>query len=202
MTRLINVLRNAAVLLVTLITGCQATVMPPASPVDPVQVYLIMDGPHSSILLPTPDENYIEYTYGEWDFFALENNGGLRAVSALVHSSPAALGRRVIPIWGRPIVASEVPCDSIHGFMADQQDVDGLRGQLGDLYASASADEIYNPSYSLWFVPHPVPYSMNHTCNHETARWLRELGCDVEVGNLTTGFRIRTPPGLRDASPE
>jgi hypothetical protein len=51
----------------------------------------------------------------------------------------------------------------------------------------------YNPSSAMWFVRSREPYHALHNCNHLTARWLRQLGCDIRGAAIFSKFRVAPP---------
>ena len=86
-------------------TACVTSIRPPAEPKDPVSVALIDYGYHASLALPTADGGCVEYAYGEWEWFALNNDAWYRVFPALCWPTRGALGRRALRF--PPDVASE-----------------------------------------------------------------------------------------------
>src|SRR5688572_12511152 len=77
--------------------GCATTVRPPADPKDPVVVVLIDYGHHSGVILPEPEGAWVEYAFGEWDYFALNKTDLFTGMIALGCPNQGTLGRRVHP---------------------------------------------------------------------------------------------------------
>jgi len=46
-------------------------IIPPTGPANPVTVYVVEQGYHSSLVLPDRDGGLIQYPYGDWRYFAL-----------------------------------------------------------------------------------------------------------------------------------
>src|SRR5436189_530501 len=82
---------------VALVGGCATRVVPPANPVNPVAVYITDYGRHSSILLPMGDGHLVEYSYGDWEFYALNRYKWYIGATKLVLSDGSGLGRRILP---------------------------------------------------------------------------------------------------------
>src|SRR5438552_17258145 len=74
--------------------GCSARIQPPAHPRDPVRVFIADYGRHASILLPDDDGKFIEFAWGDFDWFAANHNGIGEALAALFWSRGSALGTR------------------------------------------------------------------------------------------------------------
>src|SRR6266487_4116061 len=79
--------------LVVLVGGCATRVVPPANPVNPVAVYITDYGRHSSILLPMGDGHLMEYSYGDWEFYALNKYKWYIGASKLFFSDGSGLRR-------------------------------------------------------------------------------------------------------------
>src|SRR4051812_45808281 len=84
--------------LCVLATGCATTVRPDAKPVDPVPVFLADYGVHSSLMLPTTDGRYVEYSFGDFGYAALNRGGPHNAIGALLASGQSGIGRRFLSI--------------------------------------------------------------------------------------------------------
>src|SRR5512140_2380377 len=79
------------------LTGCAETIHPPVNPTDPVTVYVADYGRHSSIVLPETKGGYVEWAFGDWQWFALGRTKVDVALAAIVSSPQSTLGRREIP---------------------------------------------------------------------------------------------------------
>src|SRR5688572_19702598 len=97
--------RISAILLLTLLTGvastgggCATTVRPDARPIDPVAVFLTNYGVHSSLMLPTPDGRFVEYSFGDYGYAALNHGGPHNALRALFVSGQSGIGRRFLSV--------------------------------------------------------------------------------------------------------
>ena len=53
---------------------------------------------------------------------------------------------------------------------------------------------MYNPTSQMWFAPDDEHYSLLHNCNHETASWLRALGCTIRGPAMFSNFKFAPPP--------
>ena len=73
--------------------GCGTTVVMPTHPADPVTVYLLDHGHTSSLVLPSGG-GWVRYAYGDWNYYALGNDGFLDAIAALSWPTRGTLGRK------------------------------------------------------------------------------------------------------------
>jgi hypothetical protein len=178
------------------LAGCGYTLIPPALLSNPTQVFLLDHGRHSSLVLQT-DNEIIRYSYGDWDWYALNLRGFRSASRALLLSSPAALGRQ--KLYSAPMEESvrravPVNIEDIFSIMVERDRVNHLNTRLEHFFAENREQIHHNPSYGVDFVPHPVPYSLSHNSNKVVAQWLRELGVEVRGGGPFSRWRLTEGP--------
>ena len=101
--------------------GCVTRVRMPVRPVEPVDVFLVDYGRHSSLLLPDDgDKGLIEFTYGDWRWFALGKDGPLDVIPTIFLPTQGALGRWTWPIRrDARVVRRAIPCETVHTIIAD-----------------------------------------------------------------------------------
>ena len=182
----------ASLLLLVFFTGCTYTLTPPPLPSNPTQVFLLDHGRHSSLVLPT-DSEMIRYSYGDWDWYVLNQRGFRSAIHALLQSSQAALGRQ--KLYSAPMKESvrravQVNIDKIISIMVERDRVELLNSRLEDIFAENHQYIHHNPSNDLDFIPHPVPYSLSHNSNKVVAQWLQELGVEAQGGSLFSRWKL------------
>lgn len=163
--------------------GCVTTIRPPSNPADPVDVALIDYGHHASLALPSGDRA-VEYAYGEWEWFALNNDAWYRVFPALFWPTQGALGRRSLPFPPRG------PAEEILLFRVGRAEADALLARLNARFASRPETPVPNPLVGLTFVPDDVDYCATSNCNSVLAAWLRELGCEVSRPSCFASFRL------------
>jgi hypothetical protein len=178
-------------LLLIFSTGCSGTIYPPPHPIEPVTAYVADYGRHSSIVLPAKNGGYIEWAFGDWNWFALGHTKWNDALLAILWSPQSTLGRRVVgpqpndealrhALNTNRVTPIEVSADSATALM-DQLDKRYLRHAQTQVYSSYSyMDHVKDCEY----------YSALHNCNHLTARWLRKLGCRVDGLAFGSGFKL------------
>lgn len=191
--RLIRVLIVAAV---AGMAGCATVITVPTVIGKSATVFLLDQGHHSSLVLPMPGHHMARFSYGDWDYYALADTGVYQGASALLWPTQGALGYRGLP--GPPTAASvraqvAVPIVHIYPLRVEQIRVERLRHRLMALYHANVDTRVYNPRYDLYFVHDPQGYDIFHDSNHEVARWLERLGCEVRGPALLSNWKIETP---------
>jgi hypothetical protein len=169
-----------------LLVGCGGTLHPPAWVEQPTTIYVKIDYRHSSLLLPRHTVGLVEYTYGDWRYFALADTGLWVGLVALLGSPQATLGRRDPASHAE----AEQPGVRILPVVVDRRRADALAMTLEARFRRRVATLHYNDRYNLWFVKDPERYHLLNNCNHVTARWLRQLGCRVDGLTITNDFRL------------
>src|SRR5262245_26160467 len=78
--------------------ACTSVVFPPEAPVDPTTVWVLSEGIHLGLVLPTgdpaPAAGFVEYGFGEWEWFAKGNNAWYRVFPVLLWPTAGTLCRR------------------------------------------------------------------------------------------------------------
>ena len=184
--------------------GCATTIVAPLRPADPVSVFVTDYGRHSSILLPDPRGHLTEFAYGDWDWFALRQTGSGSGVRALLFSKDSTIGRRQLGVDD----ADDID-DIVHATRAAhvakirvvRDRAEALLKRLDEFYDRHLDTVTYSAFSKLWFVRYPGRYGLFHNCNHVTAGWLRELGCDVHGSAMFSKFTVRSPQSTASTSP-
>jgi hypothetical protein len=184
---------RALFLLAMLSGGCATHVTPPSFVRDPVTVFVTDYGKHSSIVLPDPDGGYVEYAYGDYDWFALGDVNLFSGIRAIFASPKATLGRRYFPARDGPLAPADLRCEKLSEFAASQARVEALRMNLESIFNRSREKPIHSDFSMLEHVPDPQQYWLFHNCNHATAEWLRSLGCRVDGPAILSNFRLTQP---------
>jgi hypothetical protein len=180
-------------LLALLSGGCATHVTPPKFVRDPVTVYVTDYGRHSSIVLPDPDGGYVEYAYGDYDWFALGDVNLFSGLRAAFASPRATLGRRSFPARDGPLAPADLKCEKLEEFTASQARVEALRMNLESIFNRSPAKPIHSDFSMLEHVPDSEHYWLFHNCNHATAQWLRALGCRIDGLAVLSNFVVMRP---------
>lgn len=175
------------------LVSCATTVTPPGKVSDPVTVYLADYGRHSSVLLPRPEAGFVEFEYGEWRWFALNETGFWAAWRALCWPSTGTLGRREWTVAAAEELRVRFGEMEVYELAVERERAAALRRQLEERWARNASTAVFNPTYDLHFVRDDRAYHLGHNCNPAVAGWLRELGCGVRGPALFSNWRVRLP---------
>ena len=178
--------------LLVLLCGCSGTIIPPPAPVDPVTVAVTDYGRHSSLVLPDADgRGSVEYTFGDWDWFAAGHNGPTDAVQAMLWSKGSTLGRRHVDIPPESDeLGDELLSDTVILLRVPRERAAALRDDLAARFELRANQSLYNQVMELHFIPDAEGYGLMHNCNHVTARWLRQMGCEIKGNPVTSKFKV------------
>jgi len=191
-------------LVALLCTGCTGRVIQPVNLTEPVTLYLIDHGRHSSLVLPRED-GVVRYAYGEWEWYVKDRRGTLAGMSAMLWPTRGALGRKVFPGIGISPFPSRVAPEGIEEVFALQAEttlVRRLEHDLDEIFDEGGKDMLHHSSYDLEFVPYPKPYWFGHQSNQVTAEWLRQLGFTVRGVAWFSDWQVERPPQTSDAKKE
>lgn len=167
-------------------------IIPPAAPVAPVTVYVVDYGYHSSLILPNGEGRLVEYAYGDWRYFALNQQNLGSGMMALLFPTQGTLGRRrfnqIAKLQGQlgPNGQGTLLSFEVAGAKADW-----LLEWLNHRFRQNRERLIVNPRNHLSFVPDDQVYTLFHNSNHEVAMWLESLGCQVEGFVMWPNFRVK-----------
>jgi hypothetical protein len=174
-----------------LVLAVPTTVIAPVGAVEPVRVFLVDYGRTPAIVLPITDSKMAAYVYGDWNYYALRNQGPLDSIAALLWPTQGALGRK--EITGPPeadVVRHALGNDveEIHTLQVERVAVDGLRTSLDRAYHDRLDTAV--TAYGMVFVHHPQRYTYWSNSNHMTAAWLDTLGCEVRGPAFGSWWRV------------
>jgi hypothetical protein len=187
---------TAAAAVLGSLTSCVTTIRPPASPLDPVRVAVIDHGYHASLVLPAAGGTSVEYAYGEWEWFALNNDAWYRIFPALFWPTRGALGRRALPVPADPAaLRTVVAFQDLLVFEVGRAHAEALLRRLEARHAASAGPPVHNPLVGLTFVPDEMSYSCVVHCNTVLTDWLCELGCRVSAPACFAAFRIGSGGG-------
>ena len=187
-----------ALVFLLVITGgsCTAVVRAPSVVEDPVSVYLIKEAKHRGLILPRASGGFVEYGYGDFDYYALMKNRWYHLFDTVLWPTRGCLGRRGIPeVEGAPVRS----CAELIPLRVERSLVIRLLGSLDDAFTSRIGTLHENSVYPMNFVEAERGFYMGYNCNDATAEWFEALGClvsatfittDVEVDGITTDVEV------------
>lgn len=160
------------------VTGCVSEIRPPTSPEDPVATFLLMDDRHRGLLLPRVEGGFVEYGFGDWDWYAQCCDRWYHTFDTVLWPTQGTLGRRLSPARDGEELRRQFSWMDLHEIIVARHKMEALRAELAAAYAKEANREVYNSRYRMSFVPHDS-YWFLHNCNDAVAAWLQKLGCSV-----------------------
>ena len=123
---------------------------------------------------------FTEFTYGDWDLFALNKRDAWTAWKNMTFLTQGALGRKSISLKSKESICDKfVGCERVVRFLAPKNKVKMLFFMLQKKYNENINTEIYNSNEDVYFVKDVESYWGLHNCNHQLVEWLELLGVEV-----------------------
>lgn len=171
--------------------GCQHVIEPPVEVSNPARVFVIDYGRHASLALPQDDHSLVEWSWGDWNWYALERTGAVQGLQALFASPRSALARRSLaPAEDSQELEARVRAKEVLALTVERERVRALHRQLEARWLRRRDQAVAHPNGRI-FVPDDMRYSLSYNSVHELARWLEALGADVSGAGVTANFKLR-----------
>ncbi|MHC4852972.1 MAG: DUF2459 domain-containing protein [Planctomycetota bacterium] len=163
------------------VTSCVSVVRPPSSPEDPATTYLLMDDRHRGLLLPRAEGGFVEYGFGDWDWYANSHDSWYHVFDTVLWPTQGTLCRRFTSARNGAELRQQFYWMQLFEIVAARSDMESLRKDLAHTYSSclSARGEVHNTRYRMSFVRHDDSYWFLHNCNDAVATWLEQLGCSV-----------------------
>lgn len=165
-------------------------ITPPSDPVEPVNVYVLDRGYHSRLVLPEDEEGLIQYTYGDWHYFARNQQHLSSGLAALFLPTQGTLGRQIFKDFST--LARQIKHqDTLLPIAVARADVVHLRQSLANRFQKNFHTRVVNPRNEITFVQDDQDYTLLHNSNHELTDWLQQLRCKVQRFVLWPDFQVQ-----------
>ena len=173
--------------------GCQHVITPPVSVSDPVGVFVVDYGRHASLALPKEDSSLVEWSWGDWNWYALERIGAVEGLQALFASPRSTLSRRKLaPATNTEELAARVGAERVLALNVERERARALQRRLEARWLRRRQHAVRHSSGRV-FVPDDARYSLSNNSVHELGRWLEALGAQVSGTGVTANFKLREP---------
>lgn len=188
---------SPALLLPLAAAGCISVIHPPDSPDDPVTVYLLVRAKHRGIVLPLPAEGgHVEYGYGEWGWYAENQDAWYNVFDTLFWPTRGALGRRPTAAGTREELERSLDA-LLEPVVVSRARAAELLAHLESEFERAGREEpegvVFNPQQGMRFVRHGRRFWLFWNCADQTAEWFRALGCRVSQVLIRLGIKVERP---------
>lgn len=190
---IVQVLSIPFLLLVILagLTGCAWTITPPPTPHNIGVVYVTDYGRHCRLALQVDQFVMVEYSFGDWRYYARDEKSLRRGIAALLFPGDAAFGRRSLPFFAEAdLVASSAGAVRSARIEVEREKLDTLIAELDERWEQKSDTVVWSDISRLHFVQDDHRYHLFRNSNHKTATWLRRLGCEVRGTPILSNFRV------------
>lgn len=165
--------------------SCASVVVPPVDVVDPVEVFVLSEAIHTGVLLPpdpgasgNPDQ-YVEFGFGDWSYYALENDYWFQAVDTVLWPTKGTLCRRTFGVSAAEQLLNLADEIRLQSITVSRKDASRLRRRLQAEFDAARKHVIVNRDSHLKFVPTTYSYWLPYNCVDVAVDWLLELDCKV-----------------------
>ena len=169
-----------------------ATIVPPTDPGEAIAIYVTDYGWHSRLVLPSGNGELIQYAYGDWNYFALNQQDWRNGLAALLLPTQGTLGRRKFSNIAEFQQIMQQHNVSILSLEVAQTNVTRLLQLLDERFNHNIATRIKNLQTGLSLVKDDQNYTMLHNSNHEIAAWLEDLGCRIHGFIMWANFRVKS----------
>ena len=132
--------------------GCVSTITPPANPKDPVTVYLLTDARHTGLVLLRPGGDYVEFGYGEWDWYVLNRDRWYNVFDTMLWPTQGTLGRRFLPADDGRTLGERYGSAKLEAIVVSGEKAADLLENLEGQYAKGLQDGPSIASHSRMFV--------------------------------------------------
>lgn len=179
--------------------ACTSIVTPPDKVKDPVRVYLLQEARHKGLVLPDEAGGFVEFGYGDWDWFAMMCNSWYHTFDTVLWPTRGCLGRRELAnIDDRPFR---------RGVDMEPVEVEAARVKtlLDDLNRRIEAQKetaVLNREYDFEFVHSDDGFWLFYNCNDSIADWMEALGCEVSWRPVRLGIRVETEEEASEEAPK
>jgi len=167
-------------------------IIPPSQPEEPRLVYVVDHGMHSRLVLPDEAGGLVQYTYGDWQYFALQQQTVVTALQALFWPTPATLGRRDLSSISQVQAPGTNREQQVLELVVSGPQMVQLRSRLDTWFTDHQDNQVHHPASNLHFVKVEPSYTVFHNSNHELVSWLHDLDCEVRGFVLWPNFKVKT----------
>jgi hypothetical protein len=181
----------AAVLLSSV--SCVSTVTPPPPPERPCTVVLARDARHIGLFLPRAGGAYVEYGYGDWDWYAQMDDSWYDVLDTVLLPTQGTLARREVHADDVSALQRRMHWMEMWPIEVELSRAEALLAELDRQFACSAEPPFHNATYRMDFVRHEDSYWFAHNCYDQVSEWLRDLDCSVTPLPIRLGVTVARP---------
>jgi hypothetical protein len=166
--------------------GCTSQIHAPHAPENGETVYLVNAALHSGIVLSDRPNHWVEYGFGEYEWYAQDQDAWYRVIPCVLWGTQGTLGRREFHAADEDAVRRAAHASRVDRIVVEQAAATALRIRLQGLF-EAGGEPLFQPRYNMSFVQFSSYWFLNN-CHDATAGWFQELGCEVSWRPVRTGI--------------
>ena len=162
-------------LMLTWLAGCYSTVRAPQGVDEPVTVYLVSAALHSGVVLPESEDRWVEFGFGEYQWYALGNDAWYRSIPCVLWPTRGTLGQRRFSATTAEAVRRQAYAHDVYALQVEKERAETLRATLQSHFDNGEPE--WSDRYRMSFIPADDYWFLNN-CHDSTADWFEQLGCD------------------------
>jgi uncharacterized FAD-dependent dehydrogenase len=144
-------------------------------------------------VLPTGNGELIQYAYGDWNYFALNQQDLRNGAAALLVPTQGTLGRRKFSNIVELQQIIQQQDYTLLSLEVAQAKVTQLLKLLDERFSRNIETSIENSQTGLTLVQDDQDYTLLHNSNHELVEWLQDLDCQIHGFIMWANFRVQRP---------
>ena len=192
--RAIHAGRRLAPLALALAASCTSIVRPPASPPEPTRAYVVYGARHRGVVLPAEAGGYVEFGYGDFDWYALGKDRWYHACDTVLWPTGGTLATRRIDARDELGLLASFEASRLVTIVVSAERARALASRLEREFERGGRP-FFRPEIEMHFVRSPRRFWCLYNCNDATAEWLEELGCSVSRVPIRKDLEVVPPAG-------
>ncbi|MEB3216194.1 MAG: DUF2459 domain-containing protein [Nostocales cyanobacterium 94392] len=168
-----------------------ATILAPTDPAEALTIYVPDYGLHSRLVLPIGNGELIQYAYGDWNYFALNQQDLKNGLAALFLPTQGTLGRRKFNNIVELQQIIQQQNNTLLSLAVAQTKVTQLLQLLDQRFSQNIETSIKNPETNLTLIKDEQKYTILHNSNHEIVEWLKALDCQIYGFVMWANFQVK-----------